>query len=431
MKAIKQNIMNNNTHSVPEPKFAAFIGIDWADEKHAYALCFPDGSQIESGEIKHTSESIQQWVEKLRERFAGQPIAIALELNRGPLVWALCDHSFITLYPVTPHASAEFRKVLHPSGAKSDPADSLVLLKMLCYHRDHLRPLRLADPSTRLLNQLCRDRRDTVEERTRNVLRLTAALKEYFPLALEILGPLKNDAACKFLLKWASLDELQNVPLHRVRKFFYGLNCRAEIEDRLELIGPARPLTQDAAVIEAGRRKVKLLAELIISLNKHIAEYENRIEQLFKTHPDRAIFAELPGAGAALAPRLLAAFGLDRGRYESAEQLSSYVGIAPIERSSGKTKIHFMRMACPKYQRQTFHEFAGKTVAYCPWSRKYYEAQIAKGKKHNQAVRSLAYKWMRILWACWITNTPYNKTTYLNALKQNNSPYALELSAAA
>jgi transposase len=423
--------MNNQDNTLYEPSFAAFIGLDWADEKHAFALCLPDGSQMESGQLDHTPQSLQQWAQKLQERFKGQPVAIALELSRGPLVWALAEHSFLTLYPVTPHASAEFRRALHPSGAKSDPADSLVLLKILRLHRDRLRPLRLADTSTRLLDQLCRDRRAAVEERTQCVLRLTAALKEYFPLALEILGPLKNDAAGQFLLKWGSLRELQEQPLHRVRKFFHGLNCRSQIEERLEQIAPAQPLTEDAAVIEAGRRKVQMLATLIISLNKHIDQYEERIEQIFKDHPDREIFSGLPGAGAALAPRLLAAFGADRARYQSAEQLSAYTGIAPIERSSGKTKGHYMRLACPKYLRQTFHEFAGKAVAYCPWSRKYYQAQTAKGKKHNQAVRSLAFKWMRVLWACWNTNTPYDQTTYLKALQKSGSPYAVEIPAAA
>ena len=144
-------------------------------------------------------------------------------------------------------------------------------------------------------------------------------------------------------------------------------------------------------------------------------------------YPERPLFTVLPGAGAALAPRLAAAFGLDRSRYQSAEELSAYAGIAPIQRSSGKTKVHYMRLACPKYLRQTFHEFAGKAAAYCPWSRRYYQAQIAKGKSHHQVIRSLAFKWIRILWACWMANTPYDQTTYLQALKKSGSPYAPEL----
>jgi transposase len=427
LKKMKTEIQTNSS----EPAFAAFVGIDWADEKHAYALAVPGSREIERGEIQQTPEAIQQWVETLRVRFAGQPIAIALELTRGPLVWALCAYEFLALYPFTPQASARFRGVLHPSGAKSDPSDAQTILKMVIHHRDLLHRLRLDDPDTRLLEQLCRDRRDAVEERTRCVLRLTATLKEYFPLAPEVFGPLKNNAACRCLLKWGSLAELQAAPLHVVRKFLHGLNCRVQIEERLNLIAPAKPLTTDLAVVESRRRKAQLMAELILVLNNRIQEYDERINELFQRHPDRQLFDNLPGAGAALAPRLLVAFGLDRSRWESAALISSYSGIAPIEISSGKSRHHKMRRACPKYLRQTFHEFAAKAVTYCPWSRKYYEIQIANGKTHHHAIRSLALKWQRILWACWMNNTPYDEATYLKTLQQNGSPYALDLKAAA
>jgi transposase len=331
----------------------------------------PDGSEIERGEIQHAPEAIEAWVKRLSERFAAQPVAVALELSRGPLVWALCEHPLLALYPVTPQASSEFRKALHPSGAKSDPADCLILVKILIHHRDRLRRLQLGDSQTRLLADLCRDRRDAVQERTHCVLKLTAALKEYFPFALQFVGPLKNDAACRVLLKWPSLSELQNTPRHRVRKFLYGLNCRQEVEERLELIAQSKPLTNDSAVIARGRRCVALLTEMILTLNRHIADYEQSIKELFNNHPDRELFDNLPGAGPALAPRLLVSFGLDRARYPSAAELSSYSGIAPIQISSGKSKYHKMRVACPKFLRQSFHEFAGKAIAYCPWSRKY------------------------------------------------------------
>lgn len=423
--------MNTKFNSSSEPLFAAYIGLDWADEKHSYALCLPDGSQVERGQIEHTPEAIAAWAQKLSQRFHGQPVAMALELARGPLVWALCEHSFLALYPVTPKASAEFRKALHPSGAKSDASDSGVLLKILLHHRGQLHRLQLADGQTRLLAEFCRDRRCAVQERTRYTLKLTAALKEYFPFALDFVGPLKHEAACKILLKWPSLTQLQNAPLHRVRKFLYALNCRYEVKERLKLIASAQPLTTDPAVIQSGCRRVALMVEIILTLNSHIADYDKSIKQLFKEHPDRELFDNLPGAGPALAPRLLISFGLDRARYGSAAELSSYSGIAPIEISSGKSKYAQMRTACPKFLRQTFHEFAGKTAAFCPWSRKYYQAQIAKGKPHNEAIRSLAFKWQRILWACWMNNQPYCEKAYLKALAKSGSPYALELKAAA
>ena len=46
----------------------------------------------------------------------------------------------------------------------------------------------------------------------------------------------------------------------------------------------------------------------------------------------------------------------------------------------------------------------------------------AKGRSHHAAVRGLAFKWIRILYRCWQTRTPYDESTYLQALKRRGSP---------
>ena len=46
----------------PEPQFAAFVGIDWADQKHAWCLQSAGGMQRESGEVEHTPEAVEAWV---------------------------------------------------------------------------------------------------------------------------------------------------------------------------------------------------------------------------------------------------------------------------------------------------------------------------------------------------------------------------------
>ncbi|WP_161493800.1 transposase [Nitrosospira lacus] len=68
--------------------------------------------------------------------------------------------------------------------------------------------------------------------------------------------------------------------------------------------------------------------------------------------PDYVLFNNLPGAGQVLAPRLLAAFGEQRERYATADELQMYSGIAPVlERSSQKSWVHW-RLRCPKFVRQ-------------------------------------------------------------------------------
>jgi hypothetical protein len=141
-------------------------------------------------------------------------------------------------------------------------------------------------------------------------------------------------------------------------------------------------------------------------------------------HPDFFIFESLPGAGAVLAPRLLAAFGSQRDRYVSADEVQKYSGIAPVMEKSGKKQwIHF-RWACPKFLRQSFHEWAGHSIAYSVWARSYYQQQRNKGQDHHAAVRALAFKWIRVVFRCWKDRVVYDESKYLAALARRGSPLA-------
>jgi transposase len=270
-----------------------------------------------------------------------------------------------------------------------------------------------------------------VERRTRLANGIKSTLKVYFPLALQVLDNDTSTAlAADLLLQWPCLEALQKQSPAKLRKFFYGHNCRGEPKmlERLKLIKEAKALTGDSAVIEPAALKVQMLAQQLKSLLPYIVRYEKQIAELFDSHPDSGLFRDLPGAGPALAPRLFTAFGSDRSRFDLAQELYSLSGIAPVRRASGKktgkkASIHF-RHACPKFLRQSFHEFAGCSIPRCSWAKRFYEAQLAQGKTHHVAVRALAFKWIRILFACWKEGVPYSEERYLQSLKNRGSAHA-------
>ena len=143
------------------------------------------------------------------------------------------------------------------------------------------------------------------------------------------------------------------------------------MEQRLEQIRQAVPATRDGALIEASVTFTKVLVKLIAALREGIAAFDRQIEQAAAAHPDFAIWDSFPGAGRVLAPRLLAAFGSHREHYQTAADLQQYSGIAPVLERSGKSEwVHF-RWACPKFLRQTFHEWAGHSIGFCDWARAY------------------------------------------------------------
>src|SRR5712691_8290812 len=157
--------------------FAAFVGIDWADAKHDGCLQTAGSTKRECFQLAHTPEAIDAWVTTLRTRFNGQPVAICLELNKGPIVSALRKYDFLVLFPLNPLTLARYREAFIPSRAKDDPTDAALQFELLLTHRDTLQPLKPQSPTMRALEQLVAHRRRVVGDTVRITNRLTSTLK--------------------------------------------------------------------------------------------------------------------------------------------------------------------------------------------------------------------------------------------------------------
>jgi transposase len=406
-----------------ELRFAAFAALDWADRKHVWALRPADSDGVEYGELENTPEAVETWAAGLAQRFGG-PVAVALEQARGALLFMLTKYAHLVLFPVHPATLASYRAAFSPSGAKDDPTDAALLLDLLVHHRDRFRPWQSDTEETRTLQFLVEQRRRMVDEKTRQSNRLTEQLKLYFPQVLHWFDDVDSVLVGDLLQRWPTLEQLQKARPATLRQFFSQHNCRSAeiIEQRLEQIGKATPATRDQAVIQSSICGVQVLVRLIATLREGIAQMERRIADLFAQHPDFPLFHSLPGAGPALAPRLLAALGTRRERFHGAPQLHCYTGIAPVLRRSGNTQSVHFRWACPKFVRQTFHEWASHSIGSCQWAREYYQHQRAKNKSHHAAVRALAFQWIRILYRCWKDHTPYDEARYLQTLRRRHAP---------
>jgi transposase len=412
-------------------EIAAFIGLDWADQKHAVTLQESGSDQRQRFTLDHTPEALQNWIQSLRDRFGGKPVAIAVEQKRGALIYALMHVEFLHLYPVNPITVAKMREAFYPSGAKDDPRDADLLLDILISHRRHLRVWTPDDALTRSIQLLTEDRRRIVDQRTALTNQLTAALKMYFPQALDWFGDLHTARACAFLKRWPSLDQLKQASPSSIRKFYKAQGYRGD-EKSEQLVGnikKAQPLTRDSAVLLSGSMKVETLVQQIPLLTEAIERYDQKIAALFNQHDDSTLFGSFPGAGAALAPRLLAAFGSNRDRFECASQVQELSGIAPVTEKSGEGLWIHWRLACSTFLRQTFHEFAGCSILQSDWARACYDQLRDRGKSHHAALRALAFKWIRIMFRCWKNRTPYDEALYCNSLKLRRSPLADELPA--
>lgn len=411
-------------HKQQDAWFAAFIGIDWADKKHDICLQVAGADKRERLVLEHRPEAIKAWAEQLQQRFNGAPVAVSVELREGPIVWALLEHDFFVLFPVQPTTVGRYRSAFRPSGAKDDPTDAEVILELLVRHRDKLQRLQPERPAVRSLRRLVELRRDLVHDRTRLTNRITDALKAYFPQILDWFRDKEAAVFADFLERWPTLQAAQRARPETLENFFRTANVRraSTIERRLTAIRNELPLHTDDTVIAPARMLVDALLPQLRALSTSIARFDTEIARLATQLPDYGLFAGLPGAGPTLAPRLLAAFGEQRDRFESASAVQKCMGIAPIlERSGKKSWVHW-RFGCSKFLRQTFVEWAGQTIPRSSWAKSFYDAYRARGGRHQAALRALAFKWIRILYRCWIDRIPYDESRYLAVLEKRAAP---------
>jgi len=404
--------------------FAALIGIDWADKKHDICEHPNHTDKYYYSIIKSKPEALHEWAMSLKKRYPNQQIAVACELKKGPLIYALAKYSHLTLFTINPSTVAKYRKAFTPSGAKDDPTDALIQVEILTLHMNKLSVIEPESAAMRSLTQLVEYRRNLVQDSVDLSNKITAALKNYYPQALEWFNEKDTLIFCDFISKWPSLTKVKRAKKQTLLNFFNSHNSHyAQVNDaRILSIKSATPLTEDMGVIEPNQLLIEVLITQFKALLKGIETLNKSIKIAYKAQDDKVIFDSLPGAGEKFSPRLLVAFGSNRDRYDDAAELQKYAGIAPVIERSGKKMWTHWRYSCPTFLRQTFVEWAGISIRYSFWAKAYYEQQKSKGKPHNSIIRSLTFKWIRIIFRCWKTKTPYDESKYLEALKRRGSP---------
>ena len=275
------NTCQNNPATQPQPPPAAWIGLDWGDKEHAFALHDSLGKS-EVGTLTHSAENLHQWLKDLGERYGARPVALAIEASRGAVIHALLEYPWLTLYPINPITSARYRSAFTPSGAKDDLPDAKVLLELVRLHTDKLRPLEAQDPLTVKLAGLVEARRKLVDQRTQVILRLESLLKTYYPQALELAGELKAEVALAFLDRWPDLISLKATKQGVIKRFYYAHQVRSQelIEERLALIAKAVALTTDEARVSVAILQLRALLDQLEAFHKHVPLFDQEIQRV-------------------------------------------------------------------------------------------------------------------------------------------------------
>jgi transposase len=140
----------------------------------------------------------------------------------------------------------------------------------------------------------------------------------------------------------------------------------------MEIFAHASEFAGSQPTIQAKSLLALSLVQMLFAIEKQLAIYRQRIEELFARHPDHDLFGSLPGAGPKIAPRLLSEIGDDRQRFAAeAQALQCLGGTAPVTKCSGKGRRYWhvhQGWACDKHLRHAIYLFAEQSLSRCVWA---------------------------------------------------------------
>ena len=408
-----------------------FVGDDWAEDHHDVEIQDEAGRTLAARRLPEGAAGFARLHELIAAHLGadGDPgqVAIGIETDRGLWVQALVAAGYV-VYGLNPKQVARFKERYNLSGAKSDAADAHAQADMVRTERHQLRAVAADSAGAEAVKVVARAHQTLIWERTRCMLRLRSALREFFPAAqvayaelgltsadaLELLVKAPSPAAA------AKLTTAQiTAALKRARR--HGVPAKAAA---VKAALGVPHLAQPTAITAAYAAAITATAQVLITLNEQISQLETQVEAHFHQHPDAEIYLSQPGTGPVNGARALGEFGDAPGRYASAKARKNYAGSSPLTRASGKSRVVIARFIRNDRLADALQSQALSALTASPGARAYYDKQRARGLGYNAALRQLSNRLVGILHGCLKTRTRYDEATAWPAATAHTQPLA-------
>ena len=401
-----------------------YFGIDWSENKHDMAILNEIGAAIAQQTVPHTQEGFLK-LDHARARLGVAPsdCLVGLETSHNLLIDFLWAHGYSQVYVIPPSVVKSRRARYGQSGARTDQTDAILLADLLRTDRNRLHPWR---PDTLLTRQI-RAKVSLIGYLSRDILaqsnRLRSILLRYYPAALGVFSSLTAQIALKFISAYPTPQAAAALTFAQFETFTrqHGYRRPSQLAARFAHLQADQPLAspQTASIYQNGAR---LLAARLLQDVQTKATLLRELHDLFQQHPDRVIFASLPGAGQFLAPALLAKFGDDRQRFPTRASVQALAGTCPVTDQSGKRRRIKFRWACDRQFRHIAQQWAIASLRQSVWANAYWHQVRPRCRSNSHAHRCLANRWLAIAWKLWQTRQPYDQDYHLRQRLLRSKP---------
>lgn len=391
-----------------------YLGVDWGNEQHGVCVQDEPGTIVWEALVAHTPTGLREWGRRVDTwRAAGIELWAAIERPTGRVVEFLLDHG-VVVYPVNPKALDRARDRFRMSASKSDRFDGRVLAEVVRTEHSHLRALEPSSAAAQELKLLTQDHRRLQHQQSRLLNQLTSTLRDYYPRVVELFPDLTTQVAVDFLQTYPTPVAVTRLKKSQWQRFAQGHRLGAARTtaawDQLK----ASHLQVPAHVVRSKARLMEALVAQLVLTHRLVQDYQAEIERFFATLPAAKWMQSLPGGkSGTLIPRVWAELGDAPSRWTSWAQLQAEAGTVPVTRQSGKSCVVRYRVACNKPLRQAMWWVAFQSLTQSEWAKSYYQQCRARGHRHNQAMRALGAKWLKIIFRMWQHEVPYDEQYHL------------------
>ncbi len=392
-----------------------FCGWDWGSTVHGVCLIDDKGVVVKRWMVQHTEDQLRNVFDELAqlvERGDVGQVPIAIERGEG-LVVGLIAGAGHPVWMVEPAAFKAARPRWGSAGAKSDLGDAFMLADYARTDGHRLRRIEPVERATRELAALVRARTALVEARTAASNQLWAILAEHWPGAAVVFQKLTSQITLAFLTDYPTPQTAALLGEGRMGQFcrrhsYRGGKTPAELVRRLRAApASANPIAPTIleAIVRGSTAQIRLL-------NTEITHLEGDIADALAAHPKTPLLQTLPRVATVSLAALIAEIGPLLERCENPEQVAALCGAAPVTRASGKSRTVGFRYTANKPARVAITSFADNSRHSSAWAGDAYRRARARGARHPHAVRILARSWIRVIWACWTTDTTYDPSRH-------------------
>jgi hypothetical protein len=284
------------------------------------------------------------------------------------------------------------------------------------------------------LRSIARDDHRAARDQRRLLNRVRQDLITTFPAALQIAADdLGAPTILKLLERWPTRDlprqASHDEPVGFARSCRHGWPDR--FADRVQRLLATDHFVATDYLVRAKADAIRLAAVQLLAIGTQPRVWKRRMAELLlgarpsgksgrrrEEHPEDAVpggttYLSFPGLGDRLAARIAGEIGDHVCQYQSPNALQRYAGSAPVTRRSGKSELVVAcRLACNRYLRDAVVQWAFCSLTRSRWAREFYEAQRGRGKRHSQALRALANRWLEVLWHCLHQGVHYQEAVH-------------------